>query len=58
MGWVAPNPGIALDGTVLRAWLRQRLERCKLPREIKVATAIPRNALGKVDQLALRALKG
>ena len=58
MGWVVPNPGIAIDGTVLREWLRQRLERCKLPREIKVAPAIPRNGLGKVDQLALSALKG
>lgn len=58
LAWVVANPGTALDGTALRAWLGQRLERCKLPREIKVATAIPRNGLGKVDQRALRTLKG
>ena len=57
LAWVVPNPGIAIDGAALREWLGQRLERCKLPRDIKVATAIPRNGLGKVDQLALRALK-
>jgi acyl-CoA synthetase (AMP-forming)/AMP-acid ligase II len=64
LAWVVPKSGIDLsgarlvDGTLLRAWLRQRLRPCQLPRDIQVATAIPRNSLGKVDQLALRALKG
>jgi acyl-CoA synthetase (AMP-forming)/AMP-acid ligase II len=56
VAWVVPSPGSTLDGQALREWLRQRLERCKLPREIKMATGIPRNGLGKVDQVALRAL--
>jgi fatty-acyl-CoA synthase len=54
--WVAPKPGVAVDVQALREWLRARLDRCKLPREIRLATAIPRNALGKVDGPALRAL--
>jgi acyl-CoA synthetase (AMP-forming)/AMP-acid ligase II len=64
LAWVVPKSGIDLsgarlvDGTLLRAWLRQRLRPCQLPRDIQVATAIPRNSLGKVDQLAMRALKG
>lgn len=56
LAWVVPSPGIAIDEGALREWLRQRLERFKLPREIKVATSIPRNSLGKVDQLALHGL--
>ncbi|MFN8609258.1 MAG: AMP-binding protein [Vulcanimicrobiota bacterium] len=36
------------------AWLRGRLERHKLPRELRRLAAIPRNALGKVDRPALR----
>jgi acyl-CoA synthetase (AMP-forming)/AMP-acid ligase II len=53
LAWVVPRPGITVDAKTLREWLRQRLDRFKLPREIKVATSIPRNALGKVDQRAL-----
>ena len=53
---VAPAPGLALDGNLIRDWLRTRLEPCKLPRNIQVIEAIPRNALGKLDVPALRAL--
>jgi acyl-CoA synthetase (AMP-forming)/AMP-acid ligase II len=54
--WVVPRPGVTFDEKALREWLRQRLERFKLPRQIGLAIAIPRNALGKVNQEALRAL--
>lgn len=37
-------------------WLRERLERHKLPRELRLVEAIPRNPLGKVDRPALLAL--
>jgi acyl-CoA synthetase (AMP-forming)/AMP-acid ligase II len=53
---VVPRPGITIDPITIRDWLRQRVDRCKLPREIKLAAAIPRNALGKVDGPALRGL--
>jgi acyl-CoA synthetase (AMP-forming)/AMP-acid ligase II len=54
--WVVLKPGTTLDEKALREWLRQRLERFKLPRQIALAANIPRNALGKVDQQALRTL--
>jgi fatty-acyl-CoA synthase len=50
IAWVVPRPGIDIDPTALREWLRPRLERCKLPRDIRLTTVIPRNALGKVDR--------
>jgi len=56
LGVVALAPGASVDEEALRAWLRQRLDRCKVPRQIRITPAIPRNALGKVDQVALRAL--
>lgn len=40
----------------LLEWLRGRLERHKLPRSIHRVETIPRNALGKVDRLALQRL--
>jgi acyl-CoA synthetase (AMP-forming)/AMP-acid ligase II len=57
LGWVVPRAEAELDETVLRDWLRQRLERYKLPRRIVVVPSIPRNALGKIDRPALAALQ-
>jgi len=51
---VVVRAGEALDDEGLRAWLRERLERFKLPREISFVTEIPRNALGKIDRAALK----
>lgn len=42
-----------LTAVDLQAWLRERLERFKVPREIQIVLEIPRNALGKVDRAAL-----
>ena len=47
------QPHSQIDAPQLREWLRQRVERFKLPRRICVLDAIPRNALGKVDRKAL-----
>lgn len=46
-----------LDGERVREWLRERLERFKLPRRVHVVERIPRNALGKVDRVALLELQ-
>jgi acyl-CoA synthetase (AMP-forming)/AMP-acid ligase II len=54
--WVVPKPGVTVDEKALRAWLRERLERFKLPRRIALTATIPRNVLGKVDREALRSL--
>lgn len=40
----------------LRDWLKTRLERHKQPRALHIVGSIPRNALGKVDRLALEKL--
>jgi len=55
--WVVTRTGITIDRESLRNWLRQRLERFKLPRQILQVPAIPRNLLGKVDRGALAALE-
>jgi acyl-CoA synthetase (AMP-forming)/AMP-acid ligase II len=54
--WVVPRPGEAMDAASLRTWLRERLDRHQLPREIQVIASVPRNPLGKVDRAALAAL--
>ncbi|MFT3774443.1 MAG: AMP-binding protein [Minicystis sp.] len=47
---VVPAPGRAADceAEVLRAWAKDRLAPYKVPREVIVTSALPRNALGKV----------
>ena len=47
---VVPAPGRAAECApdVLRAWAKERIAPYKVPREVIVASALPRNALGKV----------
>ena len=45
----------AFDETTLRAWCRENLAQFKVPREIKVLDALPRNPTGKIMR---RQLKG
>jgi acyl-coenzyme A synthetase/AMP-(fatty) acid ligase len=40
----------------LRAWVRERLEPYKYPREVVFLDTLPRTHLGKVDRTALRQL--
>jgi acyl-CoA synthetase (AMP-forming)/AMP-acid ligase II len=56
LAWVVPRAEAGLDETVMREWLRARLERYKVPRRIMLVPSIPRNALGKIDRAALAAL--
>jgi O-succinylbenzoic acid--CoA ligase len=51
---IVPARG-ALDGPALRAWAAARLAAFKIPRDIRVAAALPRTASGKVRRAALRA---
>ncbi len=46
--FVVVRDGEAVTGEELTAYLRERLARYKLPREIRVLDAIPRNPTGKV----------
>jgi malonyl-CoA/methylmalonyl-CoA synthetase len=47
---VVPRPGHAASFSpdALRAWAKERLAPYKVPREVRVVSALPRNALGKV----------
>lgn len=49
VAWVVPegsDPSLA----DIRGWIRERLSSYHAPKELRVVTAIPRTALGKVDQ--------
>jgi malonyl-CoA/methylmalonyl-CoA synthetase len=52
---VAPEDSpLTLDA--LRAWARSRLAVWKIPRDLRMTRSLPRNAMGKVDKKAVRAL--
>jgi malonyl-CoA/methylmalonyl-CoA synthetase len=54
---VVPNrAAAALTLDALRAWARSRLSPWKIPRSLESVEALPRNAMGKVDKAAVRAL--
>jgi acyl-CoA synthetase (AMP-forming)/AMP-acid ligase II len=46
--WVVPRPGAALDAEAVRAWVRDRVARFAVPREVHLVEALPRTATGKV----------
>lgn len=54
--WVELNEGATFDESALRAWCRERLAGYKVPREIRVIDALPRNPTGKILRRDLRAL--
>jgi len=51
---LAFKPGQALTLDEVQAHCHHRLARYKQPRELRVLAALPRNANGKVDKVALR----
>jgi long-chain acyl-CoA synthetase len=51
---VVPRPGATVDPEEVRAWVAGRLARFKVPREVLVMEALPRNPNGKVIKAALR----
>jgi malonyl-CoA/methylmalonyl-CoA synthetase len=46
----------ALDPEALRIWASERLAPAKVPKEVRVVAALPRNAMGKVTKPAVRTL--
>jgi len=56
VAFVAPRPGAAPDEAALKTHCAARLPEFKAPKEIVVLDALPKNARGKLDRLALRAL--
>ncbi|MGW0662523.1 class I adenylate-forming enzyme family protein [Streptodolium elevatio] len=53
VAYIVLRPGTTLDAAELDAFLRPRIARHKLPREIRLIDALPRNAAGKVLKRAL-----
>ena len=51
---IVPQPGAAVDVSVLEAAVAQKLARFKHPRRMIVVKALPRNTMGKVQKAALR----
>jgi malonyl-CoA/methylmalonyl-CoA synthetase len=53
---VVLKAGEWVDLEELRGWGGERLSRYKLPRQLKVVSGLPRNAMGKVTKPAVKAL--
>ena len=51
---VVPVAGAELQARNLRAWLKERLARYKVPRRIEFADALPTTGAGKIDKRALQ----
>ncbi len=54
--FVSVNEGVALDENALRHFVREKLADYKVPRQIVVLPALPRNPTGKILKNALRQL--
>jgi acyl-CoA synthetase (AMP-forming)/AMP-acid ligase II len=52
--WIALHDGEMLDGDAVREYVRHRLARFSVPRDVFFVNALPRNATGKVLVRALR----
>ena len=55
---VVPQPGASLDPVALRSAAREHLAGFKVPKQVHVVEALPRNAMGKVEKAALRRTYG
>ena len=54
--WVVLKPGSVTTPAALREFVRERLSPHKVPREVVLATELPRTGSGKIDRSALRRL--
>ncbi|RFA29207.1 long-chain fatty acid--CoA ligase [Alkalilimnicola ehrlichii] len=54
LGLVQPADGLQLEPATLRTYLSQRLANYKVPRDIRLVTALPRDDNGKVAKRKLR----
>ncbi len=54
VAFVVAEPGVRLQAAELRAALRGRLAKFKLPKQILFVSELPRNAMGKVQKTVLR----
>jgi len=56
VAFVVANEGVTLDENALRHFLRRKLADYKVPRQLIVLPALPRNATGKILKTSLRGL--
>lgn len=56
VAFVVPREGSRLDPDAILETLRSSVANFKVPRQVRVLDALPRNALGKVEKVALRAV--
>jgi acyl-CoA synthetase (AMP-forming)/AMP-acid ligase II len=56
VGFVVLAPGATAGPEELREFVRENLANYKVPREVTVLDALPRNATGKIDRAELRVL--
>jgi malonyl-CoA/methylmalonyl-CoA synthetase len=54
VAFVVPKPGATADASAIIAGLKQRIAAFKVPKQVNVVAALPRNAMGKVEKKALR----
>lgn len=52
--FVVPKVAGAFDTAAFLAWCKQTMANYKVPRDVQVVAAIPRNAMGKVQKFLLR----
>ncbi len=52
--YVVPRPGTRVDPGTLLAWAQANMSKYKVPKRMIVVDALPANANGKIDKLALR----
>jgi acyl-CoA synthetase (AMP-forming)/AMP-acid ligase II len=55
-GWayVVPRAGVTIDTEALLSWAKENMSNYKVPKRVIVVDALPANANGKIDKLALR----
>ena len=51
---VVPRPGASIDAPAMLAGLKAELANFKVPKQIHVIDALPRNTMGKVQKNVLR----
>ena len=56
VAFVQPEEGTAPEATALRAWCKDKLAGYKIPREVRVIDALPRNPTGKIMRRELKAV--
>jgi acyl-CoA synthetase (AMP-forming)/AMP-acid ligase II len=58
MAFVVPAPGATLDPDALLAWCKKNMANYKVPGSVRVMSALPMNASGKVLKTELRRIAG